>query len=72
MLDRFGENSETWNVQGDWRGEGDCSGLPGIGLFGSALQVWSSLQDRAVTVGEAAMAFNALGKISGCGRMIAF
>lgn len=33
-------------------------GRPGVHLFGSALQVWAVMQDRDVTVGEAARVFN--------------
>lgn len=34
------------------------TGQPGVGLFATAVQVWSIAQGRAVTVNEAALAFN--------------
>lgn len=34
------------------------SGLPGVGIFARAVQVWSMAQDRPTTVEEAALAFN--------------
>jgi hypothetical protein len=35
------------------------SGTPGLNLFANAVQVWAVLQERPVTVNDAALAFNA-------------
>jgi hypothetical protein len=34
------------------------TGRPGIGLFANAVQIWALLQEREVTIAEAARAFN--------------
>lgn len=49
----FGPDPESWGVNGD----APRASAPGIRLFGAALQVWSVLQGRRVTVAEAAAAF---------------
>ncbi len=48
----FGADPDSWNI--DEGGDGN----PGIGLVGLAIQVWAWLQDRPVTVNEAALTFN--------------
>ena len=45
----FGPDANSWDA--------DDTGSPGIGLVGRALQVWSTCQQRDVTLGEAALAF---------------
>lgn len=59
-LTQFGRDDTSWNV-GAWNSgpEDDGSGNPGVILFGNAIQVWAVLQDRVVTVNEAALTFNA-------------
>ena len=56
----FGADPGSWNC-GAWNAgpEDDGSGNPGVILFGNAVQVWAVLQDRIVTVNEAALTFNA-------------
>lgn len=45
------EGMDNWNLE--------TSGMPGVALFGAALQVWLGAQNReGITVDEAALAFN--------------
>ena len=46
----YDDNDEAWDVDTD---------APSVLYFGNALQVWSGLQGRDVTVAEAALTFNA-------------
>lgn len=40
-----------WDIEGD--------GMPGVGFFGNAVQVWAIAQNRMdITINEAALAFN--------------
>ena len=48
--DQAESDCEGWNLE--------TSGMPGVGLFSSALQVWTVAQNRPVKVAEAALAFN--------------
>lgn len=50
----FGPDPESWNIDAG----GDYAGLPGIGIFSDALQVWSVVQEGPVSVASAARAFN--------------
>ena len=51
----FGPSEEDWNIDLDFADPG--YGKPGVGIVATAISVWSALQDRAVTVGETAVAF---------------
>jgi hypothetical protein len=46
----FAENEDGWDQE---------TGAPGISLFANALQCWSVMQQRQVTVWDAANAFKA-------------
>lgn len=48
----FGDLDHEWDHR---------TGRPGIGLFSDALQVWAVLQERRVSVAEAAAAFKVPG-----------
>jgi len=58
----FGSDPWSWNTGWSRSAIGaeidDNSGNPGIGMVSNALSVWSALQDRSVTVDEAATVFN--------------
>lgn len=47
-FERWGEQPEGWGG----------GGAPGIGMFGTALQVWAMMQPGEVSVAQAAEAFH--------------
>lgn len=51
----FGPNEDDWNLDLDL--DDDDRGKPGVGIVASAVSVWSCLQNKTVTVGDAAAAF---------------
>ncbi len=51
----FGPCEDDWNLDLDL-GHADY-GKPGVGIVASAISVWASLQERRVTVGDAAATF---------------
>lgn len=52
----FGPNEEDWNLDLDL--DNEDYGKPGVGIVASAISVWSSLQNKSITLGEAAAAFS--------------
>jgi len=49
----FGPNEDDWNLDSD----DDDYGKPGVGIVAEAISVWATLQNKPVTLGDAAHAF---------------
>lgn len=50
----FGPNEDDWNLDNI---DSPDYGKPGVGIVASAVSVWACLQERSVSLGDAAAAF---------------
>lgn len=51
----FGPSEDDWNLDLDL--DDPDYGKPGVGIVASAVSVWATLQNKSVTLGDAAEAF---------------